>query len=167
MSSQSVKYRRKSTSNQSGFVLVEFVVSVAFMAILGSLVVNMLGLGWELNSRNGAVLEVAVDVSGSTTWLVRDIHTATATDVPDGGGAQATAQFTWTDSGGAHVCDYALVSGDLSRTCDSVPITTANNISNLLFQRTGDLVTISYDVTSPDRPDVSENVILSVALGAG
>ena len=167
MSNQSVKYRKGTNPNQSGFVLIEFVVSVAFMAILGSLVVNMLGLGWELNSRNGAVLEVAVDVSASTTWLLRDIHTATATDVPDGGGSQATAQLTWTDGGGAHVCDYALVSGDLVRTCDSVAITTANNISNLLFQRTGDLVTISFDVTSPERPDVSENVVLSVALGAG
>jgi hypothetical protein len=113
------------------------------------------------------VLEVAVDTSTSTTWLIRDIHIATATDIPDGGGAQATAQFTWTDAGGAHVCDYALVADDMRRTCDATTVTVDNNITNLSFVRAGDLVTISYSVTAPDRPDISDDIALNVALGAG
>ena len=148
-------------------ILVELVVSVAFTAVLGGLVLNMLGLGWDLQSRNSAILDVAVGTSASTTWLVRDIHTATATDVPDGGGAQATAQFTWTDAGGAHICDYSLVSGALRRTCDASTVTIANNVTNLTFVRSGDLVTISYVVTAPDRPDISDSIVLNVALGAG
>lgn len=147
--------------------MVELVVSVAFTAVLGGLVLNMLGLGWDLQSRNSAILDVAVGTSASTTWLVRDIHTATATDVPDGGGAQATAQFSWTDGGGAHICDYSLVSGDLRRTCDATTVTIASNVTNLAFVRSGDLVTISYVVTAPDRPDISDNIVLNVALGAG
>ncbi len=137
------------------------------MATLGGLVVNMMGQGWELNSRNGAVLEVAVDTSTSTTWLVRDIHVATATDISDGGGAQSTAQFTWTDSGGPHVCDYSLVSGVMRRTCDSVTFNAADNITNLTFERVGDLVTVSYAITAPNRTDISDDIVLNVALGAG
>ena len=148
-------------------VLIELVVSVGFMAVLGGLVLNMLGQGWDLQSRNSAVLEVAVGTSTSTSWLIRDIHTATATDIPDGGGAQATAQFTWTDAGGAHVCDYSLVTDEMRRTCDSSTVTVADNISNLTFVRAGDLVTISYDVIAPNRPDISDAIVLNVALGAG
>jgi len=159
--------KRKDRSGERGLVLLEFVVSVAFMATLGALVVNMLGVGWDLNSRNGAILEVAVATSTSTTWLVRDIHVATATDISDGGGTQATAQFTWTDAGGAHTCDYSMVSGGMQRTCDAVTFNAAVNITNLTFERSGDLVTISYDVTAPDRADISDSIVLNVALGAG
>jgi len=159
--------RRKDRSGERGLFLLEFAVAVGFMGILGSLVISMLGQGWEINSRNRAILSVAVDTSTSTTWLIRDIHLATATDIPDGGGPQATAQFTWTDGGGAHVCDYALVSDELSRTCDAVTISIARSISNLTFERSGDLVTISYDVVSSERADISDSIELNVALGAG
>ena len=114
--------KRTERSGERGIVLLEFVVSVGFMAMLGAIVVNMLGIGWDLNSRNSAVLDVAVDSSTSTTWFVRDIHLATSTDVPDGGAAQATAQFNWTDSGGSHACDYVLVTNELRRTCEPVAI---------------------------------------------
>lgn len=154
-------------SNERGLFLLEFAVAVGFMGLLGSLVVAMLSQGWELNSRNRAVLSVAVDTSTSTTWLVRDIHLATATDLPDGGGTQATAQFTWSDGGGAHVCDYALVSNEFSRTCDAVTISIARNIENLTFERTGELITVSYDAVSAERPDISDTISLNVALGAG
>lgn len=154
-------------SGERGLFLLEFAVAIGFMGILGSLVITMLGQGWELNARNAAIMSVAVDTSTSTTWLVRDIHLATATDIADGGGTQATAQFTWTDSGGAHVCDYALVTNALSRTCDSSTISIARSIANLTFERTGELVTIAYDVVSLDRPDVSDSISLNVALGAG
>ncbi|MDP6667342.1 MAG: hypothetical protein QF357_08075 [Dehalococcoidia bacterium] len=157
----------KNRSSEHGVVLLELVVSVAFMAVVGALVLNMLGVGWELQSRNGAVLEVAVDTSTSTSWLIRDIHTATATNVPDGGGPQATAQFTWTDTGGAHVCDYALVGDEMRRTCDAAVLSVADNITNLAFVRAGDLVTISYDVTAPARADIADSIALNVALGAG
>jgi hypothetical protein len=158
---------RNNRSEERCFVLLEFVVSVAFMAIIGGLVVNMLGIGWELNSRNGAILDVVVDTSTSTTWLVRDIHLATATNLADGGGTQTTAQFTWTDAGGAHVCDYALVAGDMQRTCDSVAISAAGNITNLTFERVGELVTVSYDVSASERADIADSIVLNVALGAG
>jgi hypothetical protein len=158
---------RKGRSGEHGLFLLEFAVSMGFMAVLGVLVVNMLGQGWELNSRNRAILVVAVATTTSTSWLVKDIHLATATDIPDGGGTQSTAQFTWTDAGGAHVCDYALVGGDMRRTCDTGVIKVADNVSNLTFERSGDLVTISYDVTSPERADISDSIALNVALGAG
>lgn len=158
---------RKGRSREHGLFLLEFAVSMGFMAVLGVLVVNMLGQGWELNSRNRAILVVAVATTTSTSWLVKDIHLATATDIPDGGGTQLTAQFTWTDAGGAHVCDYALAGGDMRRTCDTGVIKVADNVSNLTFERSGDLVTISYDVTSPERADISDSIALNVALGAG
>jgi hypothetical protein len=158
---------RKDRSGERGLFLLEFAVAIGFMGVLGSLVVSMLGQGWELNSRNAAIIRVAVDTSTSTTWLVRDIHAATDTNLADGGGAQATAQFTWTDGGGAHVCDYALVSNDFSRTCDSSTISIARNIENLTFERTGELITIDYDVISVDRPDISDSISLNAALGAG
>jgi hypothetical protein len=154
-------------SGERGVFLLEFAVAVGFMGLLGSLVVAMLSQGWELNSRNRAIMTVAVDTSVSTTWLVRDIHLATATDLPDGGGAQTTAQFTWTDGGGAHVCDYALATNELSRTCDASTISIARSIQNLTFERTGELITIAYDVVSADRPDISDSISLNVALGAG
>lgn len=162
-----VTANKKTPSQEHGFILIEFVISVAFMAILGGLVVNMMGQGWDLNSRNSAVLEVAVGTSTSTTWLVRDIHMATATDISDGGGTQTAAQFTWVDSGGAHACDYDVASGVMRRTCDSVTYHAADNISNLTFERVGDLVTISYTVTAPNRNDISDAIVLNVALGAG
>lgn len=154
-------------SEERGLFLLEFAVAVGFMGLLGSLVIAMLSQGWEINSRNRAIMSVAVDTSTSTTWLVRDIHLATATDLPDGGGAQSTAQFTWTDGGGAHVCDYSLVSGELSRTCDAVTISIARSIANLSFERTGELVTVSYDAVSTERLDISDSIVLNVALGAG
>ncbi len=158
---------RKGRSAERGVFVLEFVVAMGFMAVLGGLVLNMLGQGWELNSRNRAILTVAVASSTSTTWLIKDIHQATATDISDGGGTQPTAQFTWTDSGGAHVCDYALISGSIRRTCDAAAISIADNVSNLTFERSGDLVTISYDVISPERADISDSIALNVALGAG
>jgi hypothetical protein len=159
--------RKKDRSGERGVFLLEFAVAVGFMGLLGSLVITMLGQGWEINSRNRAIMTVAVDTSTSTTWLLRDIHLATATDLPDGGGAQSTAQFTWTDGGGAHVCDYSLVSTEFSRTCDAATLSIARNIANLTFERTGELVTISYDVVSPERNDISDSISLNVALGAG
>lgn len=161
------KTRNENRSGERGVFLLEFAVAVGFMGVLGSLVVSMLGQGWELNSRNAAIMTVAVDTSTSTTWLVRDIHLATATDLADGAAAQTTAQFTWTDGGGAHVCDYALVSSALSRTCDASTISIARNIDNLTFERVGELITISYDVATADRPDISDSIALNVALGAG
>lgn len=158
---------KKVRSEQRGLVLLEFAVSLGFMAMLGALVVNMLGQGWELQSRNSAVLEVAVDTSTSTTWLVRDIHMATATNITDGGGTQATAEFTWTDSGGDHVCDYSLVTDEIRRTCDSATLAIANNISGLTFERSGDLVTVSYSVISATRAEIRDDIALNVALGAG
>lgn len=154
-------------SRERGIFLLEFAVAVGFMGVLGSLVVAMLSQGWELNSRNRAIMSVAVDTSTSTIWLVRDIHLATATDLPDGGGTQATAQFTWTDGGGAHVCDYALATNEFSRTCDASTISIARSIENLTFERTGELITIVYDVISAERPDISDAISLNVALGAG
>lgn len=159
--------QQRSKSSERGVFILEFAVAVGFMGLLGSLVLTMLGQGWELNSRNRAIMSVAVDTSTSTTWLVRDIHLATATDIPDGGGTQSTGQFTWTDGGGAHVCDYALVSGGLSRTCDSSTIEIAHSIANLTFERNGELITVSYDVVSPERADLSDSISLNVALGAG
>lgn len=159
--------RNSNRSGERGLFLLEFAVAVGFMGILGSLVVSMLGQGWEINSRNTAIMTVAVDASTSTTWLVRDIHLATDTDLVDSAGPQATAQFTWSDSGGAHVCDYALVSTEFSRTCDATTISIARNIANLTFERVGELITISYDVSPADRPDVSDSIALNVALGAG
>jgi hypothetical protein len=158
---------RKDRSGERGLFLLEFAVAIGFMGILGSLVITMLGQGWELNSRSAAIMRVAVDTSTSTTWLVRDIHLATATDISDGGGTQATGQFTWTDAKGVHVCDYALVASALSRTCDAMTISIARSIANLTFQRSGELITISYDVVSADRPDVADSISLNVALGAG
>ena len=157
----------RARSGERGLILLEFAVAMGFMVVLGGLVLNMLGVGWELQSRNSAVLEVAVGTSTTTTWLIRDIHLATGTDIPDGGAAQATAQFTWTDSGGAHACDYALVSDEMRRTCDSQTLAIADNISGLSFVRSGDLVTISYAITAPGRPDVADAIALNVALGAG
>ncbi|WFG38893.1 hypothetical protein GKO48_04445 [Candidatus Lucifugimonas marina] len=159
--------RKKDRSAERGLFVLEFAVAVGFMGILGSLVITMLAQGWEINSRNRAIMDVAVGTSTSSTWLVRDIHLATATDLPDGGGAQATAQFTWTDGGGAHVCDFALVSGEFSRTCDATTISIARSIANLSFERTGELITVSYDVISAERGDISDSVELNVALGAG
>lgn len=159
--------RKNNRSGERGVFLIEFAVAVGFMGLLGSLVISMLAQGWEINSRNRAILSVAVDTSTSTTWLLRDIHLATATDIPDGGGAQSTAQFTWSDESGAHVCDYALVSSELSRTCDSTTISIARSIASLTFERSGDLVTISYDVVSAERGDIADSVELNVALGAG
>ena len=159
--------RKKDRSGERGLFLLEFAVAVGFMGVLGSLVISMLAQGWELNARNAAIMDVAVGTSTSTTWLVQDIHLATDTNLPDGGGAQATAQFTWTDSGGAHVCDFAMVSGELSRTCDASTVSIARSIENLTFERTGELITISYDVVSADRADISDSIALNVALGAG
>ena len=159
--------KRNERSGERGVVLLELVVSVGFMAALGAIVMSMLSIGWELNSRTRAVLAVATDSSTSTTWFVRDIHVATSTDVPDSGAPQATAQFVWTDSGGSHVCDFALSGSELQRTCDGETISISHNISNLSFLRAGDLVTISYDISTPDRPDISDSITLSVALGAG
>ncbi len=158
---------KQNAPNSRGMFLIEFAVAVGFMGILGSLVVAMLSQGWELNSRNRAILSVAAGTSTSTTWLVRDIHTATDTNLPDGGGTQATAQFTWSDSGGPHVCDYADVAGDFSRTCDGLTIAIARDIQNLSFERVGDLITIAYDVVSVERPGISDSISLNIALGAG
>ncbi len=158
---------RQIGSNERGVFLLEFAVAIGFMGILGSLVISMLGQGWELNSRNRAIMSVAVETSTSTTWLVRDIHLATATDLVDGSGPQTTAQFTWTDGSGAHVCDYALVLNAFSRTCDAATLNIARSIGNLTFERTGELITITYDAVSLERPDVSDSISLNVALGAG
>lgn len=154
-------------ADERGVFLLELAVAIGFMGMLGSLVITMLGQGWELNTRNREIMSVAVETSTSTTWLLRDIHVATGTDLPDGGGTQATAQFTWTDAGGAHVCDYAQVSGAFSRTCDTVTIEIARSIDNLTFERVGELITVVYDATSVDRPDLTDSITLNVALGAG
>ena len=167
ISTKKSKTRIGNRSGERGVFLLEFAVAVGFMGVLGSLVVSMLGQGWELNSRNEAIMTVAVDTSTSTTWLVRDLHLATATDLVDGAAAQTTGQFTWTDGGGAHVCDYALATNALSRTCDGSTLSIARSIENLTFERSGELITISYDVISADRPDISDSIALNVALGAG
>ena len=158
--------RNAKTLNRAGFSLLEFAISLGFMASLGGLIAGSSFLSIRTGAETGARADVAVQTATSTRWLLRDIHRAEATTLIDGGAAVSSGTFSWVD-GGAVVCVYSLSGTDLVRNCGSSVHTVARSISGLQFSRTGDLVTAVYTITPTEAPGFSEQISLSVALGGG
>jgi type II secretory pathway pseudopilin PulG len=168
-----LKKRRETALREAGFSLLEFVISLGFMASLSGLIAGSSFLALKTNHETGARADVAVATATSTRWLVRDIHRARATppDLPttlgDGDPAVSTATFSW-DDGGPVDCAYYVSGTDLVRDCGGANVgNVARFISGLQFTRVGDLVTVVYTITPTNAPDASEQISLSVALGGG
>ncbi len=151
--------------HQRGFTLIELIVAMGIMAVIGGLLHSFLFQAISARSDGGAKGELVTATTISTRWLVRDIHRAETTDIPDGSGTVSVASFFWSDGGGAHTCTYQLVGSGLQRTCDTVANELTTGFSNLLFSRNGDLVLVSFTVTASDRPDVNEQIDINIALG--
>jgi len=160
------KKRREKVLKKAGFSLLEFAISLGFMASLGGLIAGSSFLSIRTGAETGARADLAVETATSTRWLLRDIHRAEATTLIDGGAAASSGTFSWVD-GGAVVCVYSLNGTDLVRNCGSSVFTVARSISGLQFSRTGDLVTAVYTITPTEAPGISEQITLNVAIGGG
>ncbi len=137
-------------------------------ALSGVIVISSFAMLKAQASTNGQA-EVAIEVSKSTRWLARDIHHAASSDVVDGADAVTTAGFTWNDAGVITTCTYSMNAGNntMVRTCPSGPKAVANGITGLQFTRSGDLVTVSYTVTTSQPAGYTEDVALTILIGGG
>lgn len=159
----------KRRRNQFGFTLLELMVSVGIMGALSGVITISLFAMLKAQADTNSNSQIAIEVSKSTRWVARDIHRATSSDVIDSAPAVATANFTWMDGGSAVTCVYSLNGGDstMERACGGISSKVANGISGLQFTRSGDLVSVSYTVTSSLNTSRTENVELLVLIGGG
>jgi type II secretory pathway pseudopilin PulG len=150
---------------QRGFTLLGLVLSMGLTSLLGTLIVSGV---FSLNQTvvNGSSsLEVTTAVQRSTRWLARDIRTASATDLTDGGASSTTATFSWVDELEQPIsCSYSTASSSLIRDCGAVTIYMADNVTDLNFSLSGSLVDIHFTVASANDAGVVEPVMLSVAM---
>jgi len=139
------------------------------MGGLGGLVATSSFQMLSAQTSTNANAEVAIEVSKTTRWLVRDVHRATTTDVVDAAPAVETADFEWIDSGVTTTCTYLIdpTDGYFKRVCGAVSVKVGVGISNLAFTRSGDLITVAYTVTAQIDPSRTENVVLDILLGGG
>ena len=167
MRARGLKKRRETALREAGFSLLEFVISLGFMASLSGLIAGSSFLALKTNHETGARADVAVATATSTRWLVRDIHRADTTTIVDSAAAVSTATFAWVD-GGPVACAYYVSGADLVRDCGGAAVSNAARfIGGLEFTRAGDLVTVVYTITPTNAPGASEQISLSVALGGG
>lgn len=152
--------------NQHGFTLIEFMVSIGFMSVLAGLISTSSFVSMKTSSETGAIADIAVETAKTTRWLVRDVHRAETTTLVDLAPPVATGAFVW-DDGGSVTCTYSLAGTDLIRDCVTSQVAVGRFISNLQFTRSGNLITVSYQISPPDSPGRSEQINLNIALGGG
>ena len=154
---------------QVGFNLLELTVSLAIISSLGAFFVNSNYVLFRTANVTNARADLATEITKSTRWLIRDVHRALTSDLVDSAPATNIADFTWNISGVPNTCSYDLNTGtnQLRRTCPGDTFAAANGISNLQFVRSGDLITVSYTVTSTVDPSFSEDIEMNMALGGG
>ncbi len=151
---------------QRGFTLLEFMVSIGFMALLAGLISGSTFLSIRTGTEAGAVADVAVETATTTRWLVRDVHRAETTNIVDLAPAVTTASFSW-DDGGPVTCTFSLVGSQFIRDCGGPQVAIGKLISNLTFVRSGNLITANYQIVPPRAVDRTQTVDLNIALGGG
>lgn len=164
-----IRFRRRSSSNQRGFTLIELMVSVGIMSALGGVIATSSFAMLRAQTDTNANAQVAIEVSKSTRWFSRDVHRAASSDIVDLAPAVSTADFTWFEGGTMTTCNYSVNGGDntLERSCNGLTTKVANGISALQFTRSGNLITTAYTVTSDLDPGQFENVELILLEGGG
>ncbi len=156
----------KSKRKQRGFSLLELIISIGFMASLAGLISGSTFLSIRTRVETGAVADVAVETAKTTRWLVRDVHRAESTNLVDPSTGSTSATFSW-DDGGPVSCTFALSGTDMTRTCGGAATTVGKFINNLTFDRSGNLITVHYQIVPPDAVDRAEQLDLNIALGGG
>ena len=141
-------------------------MSIGFMSILAGLISSSTLLSIKTGNESGAIADIAVETARTARWLVRDVHQAESTDIVDLAVPVNTATFTW-DDGSPVACTISLVGTDMRRDCGASGVNIGSNITNLLFERNGDLITVHYVIVPPDSPGKARQVDLSIALGGG
>lgn len=147
-----------------GFALVELSITLGVMSIMGVLVTTSVFQGLWTSRANSAHIEVADEAARVTRWLLRDSHRAQGVDVTDGGPAAAAATFSWDDSGTPVSCGYAIAGGALWRTCNGNSLEVAAGASALQFTRSGQLLTVSFNLSSA-AGGASQTVTIQVLIG--
>ena len=154
-------------ARQRGASLLELTMGLGMSVAIGAGVVSLL---FELNTaavENGALFDVAIDTAVASRWLARDIRRAESTDLVPGAAPTGAASFNWTDSGAPVSCNYSLVGTAVARSCDSGSIDVARGVSALGFSRTGDVVTVTLEVTGGSGQSAVQPVELRVWLRNG
>jgi prepilin-type N-terminal cleavage/methylation domain-containing protein len=156
----------KANRKQRGFTLLEFIVSIGFMSVLAGLISGSTFLSIKTTSETGAASDIAIQTARTTVWLVRDVHQAETTNIVDLAASVNTASFSW-DDGGPVTCTLSLVGTDLQRDCGTSTVVIGSFISNLLFERSGDLITVHYLISPPGVSGKTQQVDINIALGGG
>ena len=145
----SIRMRQQSLStvrHQRGFTLIELMVAVAFLGILGSLVTTIAFQSRKSQVDTTTRITVADQVLRASTWLTRDGHAATSTDLVDGAPAVGVLTLDTTSNGQPVTCTYSLSNGSMLRSCGGLQTTVATNVSGLSFSKSGRLVSASFDI---------------------
>lgn len=158
--------KRRQKSHQQGFTLLEFMVSIGFMSILAGLISGSTLLSIKTSAETGAVADVAVETAKTTRWLVRDVHRAETTNIVDLAPPVNSATFSW-DDGGPVTCSLSLVGTAFRRVCGASTVDIGKYITNLTFERTGNLIVVNYVIVPPRSASKSQSVDLNIALGGG
>ena len=151
---------------QAGFTLMEMLISVGFMASLAGLISSSQFLTVRTQRETNAVADVAVQTARTANWLIRDVHQAETTTLADPTTGATSATFAW-DDGGPISCTYLLVNTTLMRDCGSGQQPVGSFINNLMFDRSGDLITAHYQIVPPTSTGKTQQIDLNIAFGGG
>ncbi len=149
-------------SLQRGYMLIGMTVAVGIIGTVGGLLTTSIFQFSRANSVTAGHDEVAVQVTRASRWLTRDIRNHATTDLPLSGTA-STATFNSRNADSSITsCNYSLSGTDMIRDCDGNSVVVGSNIENLVFERSGSTIDVTFDVVSASRPDISEAVDLTI-----
>ncbi len=175
--------------SQSGFTLIEVLVTVA---IAGVIIIGVLASYEQIASatmRNSRQSTVISDVSTAALRIHKDLFMALNLDVPDTTTVEVTdaqsVSFVWTDyvttdwdgagpmpppppEGTPHAITYSMAGTVLKRTYDTDPATIiGRHVSYLAFTKNGDLITVEITSTVAGLPVESETLEFTFHLRQG
>ncbi len=146
---------------QRGITLIELLVMIGFMSSFAALISTSFFQSIKADRLTSQSIGVSDQVARATRWIVNDGHRAQSTDVVDGAAPVETATLNWTEAGAPVSCTLGTNEAQLVRTCGGQASTIGKGISDLEFSRSGELLTVSFLVTSGQQTqDVSMNVLL-------